>query len=91
MRDEFIPHAEDQPVAVAFTATQLRVTLIDGREIATPLAWYPRLADATDEERAAVEFSFDGLHWPLLDEDLSVAGMLRGVRPPDQRTGAVTR
>lgn len=91
MRDDFIPQAEDQPVAAAFTETQLRVTLIDGREIATPLAWYPRLTDATDEERAAVEFSFDGVHWPLLDEDLSVAGMLRGVRPPDLRKDSVTR
>jgi hypothetical protein len=91
MHDEFIPHAEDQPVAVAFTDVQLRVTLSDGREIATPLAWYPRLAEASDAERAEVEFSFDGVHWPLLDEDLSVAGMLRGVRPPDLRKDSVSR
>lgn len=90
MSDEFIPHAEDQPVAVAFTETQLRVTLNDGREIATPLTWYPRLADASAAERAEVEFSFDSVHWPLLDEDLSVAGMLRGVRPPDPKKDNLT-
>lgn len=91
MNDQFIPQEEDRPVAVAFTETQLRVTLNDGREIATPLAWYPRLADASDNERAEVEFSFDGVHWPLLDEDLSVAGMLRGVRPPDPHKNSSAR
>lgn len=91
MRDDFIPQEEDQPVAVTFTETHLRVTLVDGREIATPLNWYPQLADASNAERAQVEFSFDGVHWPLLDEDLSVAGMLRGVRPPDPRQDPVTR
>ncbi len=60
----------------------LRVQLQDGREISTPLDWYPRLIGATDAQRNKVEFSLSGVYWPDLDEDLSVAGMLRGVRPP---------
>jgi hypothetical protein len=63
----------------------LRTRLKDGREIATPLEWYPTLMAATSEQRANVELSLSGIHWPDLDEDLSVAGMLRGVRPPQHR------
>ncbi|WP_119068964.1 DUF2442 domain-containing protein [Aggregatilinea lenta] len=75
------PREEDRPVAVETTSDMLRVTLADGRIIATPLNWYPRLANATPEQRAVFELSRGGVHWPDLDEDLSVAGMLRGNRP----------
>jgi len=64
--------------AVEFTATELVVTLRDGRRIATPLDWYPRLKGASDAQRANFEIMPMGIHWPDLDEDLSVAGMLRG-------------
>ncbi len=67
-----------QPVSVAFTADELVVTLADGRRIATPLAWYPRLRDATPAQRDHFELMAMGIHWPELDEDLGVAGMLRG-------------
>lgn len=63
----------------------LRVTLRDGRVIATPLDWYPRLAEATPDQLANVELGLSGVHWPDLDEDLSIDGMLRGVRPPAPR------
>jgi hypothetical protein len=66
--------------AVEFTATELVVTLIDGRRIATPLDWYPRLQRASVDERARYEIMPMGIHWPLLDEDLSIAGMLKGRR-----------
>ena len=66
--------------AVEFTATELVVTLADGRKIATPLAWYPRLRDASEQQRANYEIMPMGIHWPDLDEDLSVAGMLKGRR-----------
>ena len=56
--------------------------LADGRRVVTPLWWYPRLLAATPEERAEVELSPFGLHWPRIDEDLSVAGMLRGAKAP---------
>lgn len=76
------PREEDRPIAVTFDEGMLRVQLQDGREIATPLEWYPALIDANDEQRNNVELSLSGIHWPDLDEDLSIAGMLRGIRPP---------
>jgi hypothetical protein len=66
--------------AVEFTASELVVTLADGRKIATPLDWYPRLAKASDAERMNFEIMAMGIHWPGLDEDLSIAGMLQGRR-----------
>jgi hypothetical protein len=69
-----------RPVSVSFTEVSLVVELADGRSIATPLAWYPRLAGATQEQRQNVELAPLGLHWPDLDEDLSIAGMLAGRR-----------
>jgi hypothetical protein len=66
--------------AVEFTATELVVTLADGRKIATPLDWYPRLKRASTQQRANFEIMPMGIHWPDLDEDLSVAGMLKGRR-----------
>ena len=66
--------------SVAFTATELVVTLVDGRKIATPLEWYPRLGQASSAERQNYEIMPMGIHWPDLDEDLSIAGMLKGQR-----------
>jgi hypothetical protein len=67
-----------RPVSVAFTTNELVVTLADGRRIATPLDWYPRLRDANAAARAHFELMAMGVHWPELDEDLGIAGMLRG-------------
>ncbi len=64
--------------SVEFTATELVVTLADGRRIATPLDWYPRLLGATAAQRAHFEIMPMGIHWPEIDEDLSIAGMLKG-------------
>ncbi len=69
-----------KPRAVEFTASDLVVTLADGRKIATPLDWYPRLQQASNADRANYEVMPMGIHWPSLDEDLSVAGMLKGQR-----------
>jgi hypothetical protein len=66
--------------SVEFTATELVVTLGDGRRIATPLDWYPRLKSAANAERMNYEIMSMGIHWPALDEDLSIAGMLQGRR-----------
>jgi hypothetical protein len=71
-----------RPSAVAFTSTELVVTLADGRRITTPLDWYPRLKSATAAQRANFEIMPMGIHWPDIDEDLSVAGMLKGNRAP---------
>jgi hypothetical protein len=69
-----------QARAVEFTASELVVTLIDGRKIATPLDWYPRLLSASAAERANYEIMPMGIHWPDIDEDLSIVGMLKGQR-----------
>ena len=66
--------------SVECTATELIVTLRDGRRIATPLDWYPRLKNASPAQRANIEIMPMGLHWPDVDEDLSIAGMMRGQR-----------
>jgi hypothetical protein len=65
---------------VSFTEDTLAVDLIDGRIIVVPLAWYPRLLDATPEQRQnwLVSGAGFGIHWPDIDEDLSTAGLLRG-------------
>jgi len=76
-----------RPVAVAFASDELVVTLADGRKIATPLAWYPRLRDASASARGHFELMAMGIHWPELDEDLGIAGMLRG-RPAVDRCHA---
>lgn len=66
------------PKAVRFDEDTLWVSLSDGRTIAAPLAWFPRLLEAAPEQRAQVEPSKGGLHWDALDEDISVAGLLAG-------------
>jgi uncharacterized protein (DUF433 family) len=58
-----------KPRAVEFTASELVVTLADGRRIATLLAWYPRLQRASVAERADYEIMRMGIHWPAIDED----------------------
>jgi Protein of unknown function (DUF2442) len=67
-----------RPVSVAFTTDELVVTLADGRRIATPLKWYPRLRDAGIAARERFELMPMGIHWREIDEDLGIAGMLRG-------------
>jgi hypothetical protein len=58
----------------------LVVSLSDGRSITVPLSWYPRLQEASSSERGQFELigAGVGIHWPLLDEDLSVEGLLQG-------------
>ena len=65
---------------VAVTDDTLAVELADGRAISLPLAWYPHLAGATTQERDNWRLigGGEGIHWPDLDEDLSVAGLLAG-------------
>ncbi len=67
-------------VEVAITEDTLAVDLEDGRSIAVPIGWYPRLAHGTPEERARYEIAGAGygIHWPDLDEDVGVEGMLLG-------------
>ena len=68
-------------MSVRFSAQDLVVQLEDGRSISMPLNWYPKLLLASHDARMNYEISPLGVHWPELDEDLSVAGMLTGRRP----------
>jgi hypothetical protein len=74
-------------ITVSVTDEELIVTLKDGRKVSTPLSWFPRLANATPRQRGNWELIADGegIHWPDLDEDLSVAGLLRGTMAPGGR------
>ncbi len=76
----FMAIKQRQPLAtnISFDSDSLRVRLSDGREIAAPLEWFPRLRDATPEQRANWRLIGKGvgIHWEDLDEDLSVAGLL---------------
>ena len=76
---------DSRPVQVLCDSEYLNVTLADGREIRTPLWWYPRLANATPTARAVIELMPMGMHWPEIDEDISVASMLRGAKAPGAR------
>jgi hypothetical protein len=69
---------DERPVGAEVREGRLWVTLADGRVIAAPLAWYPILHRATPDQQARVELSGGGMHWPEIDEDISVRGMLRG-------------
>lgn len=61
---------------------RLTVDLMDGRSISVPVAWFPRLAAGTTEQRQNWELcgAGYGIHWPELDEDLSTEGLLRGAK-----------
>ena len=65
-------------IDVAVSDALLRVTLADGRELAAPLEWFPRLRDATPEQRQHWRLigRGHGIHWPDVDEDISVRGLL---------------
>lgn len=66
------------PKYVTFDEDSFWVELSDGRMIGVPLAWYPRLLNATPGQLADYELSPRGIHWDALDEDVSVEGILAG-------------
>jgi hypothetical protein len=67
--------------SVEFDDDMMRVTFTDGRVLGVPLTWFPVLRAATAKQRAQCEIAGGGisLHWPHLDEDLSIAGLMAGV------------
>ena len=67
-------------MAVECTDDELRVSLTDGRTLSVPVAWFPRLAHASPAQRTDYELLGDGqgIHWPGVDEDISVMGLLAG-------------
>jgi hypothetical protein len=69
---------------VTVTEHELAVALTDGRTIVVPVAWYPRLVNATAEQRSNWELAGAGygIHWPDIDEDVSTEGLLHGHAAP---------
>jgi hypothetical protein len=70
------------PVGTACDNDNLTVQFKDRRVLRAPLWWYPRLSNATPEGRARVELSPMGVHWPNIDECISIASILRGQKAP---------
>jgi hypothetical protein len=82
------------PLAVGLSVTEdtLTVELVDGRSIAVPLAWYPRLLHATAAERNDWRLIArgEGVHWSALDEDIGVEALLAG-RPSAESQASLQR
>ncbi|WP_320195943.1 DUF2442 domain-containing protein [Agrobacterium rosae] len=79
--DDAYPES-DRPVEAWCDPHEVHVRLADGRHVSTPLWWYPRLLNATPAQRNTVELMLAGVHWPEVDEDLSIDGMLKGRKAP---------
>ena len=79
--------ADERVAGVEVTEDTLTVALMDGRSISVPLAWYPRLLNASQAERENWQLAGGGygIHWPDVDEDLSTEGLLRGAPAPRQK------
>ncbi len=79
--------ADERVQNVNFTEETISVDLMDGRTITVPLAWYPRLLNATSDQRENWQICGGGygIHWDEIDEDLSTEGMLRGAPAPSSR------
>jgi hypothetical protein len=84
------PNPGERITDVHLDTHTLSVSLADGRTISAPLAWFPRLLHATEEQRSNWQISGGGfgIHWPLIDEDLSSSGLLRGAPASQHRKGA---
>lgn len=79
-------------VDVKVTQDELTVQLEDGRTLAVPLVWYPRLLHASKEERSRWRLIGHGvgIHWPSVDEDISIEGLLAG-RPSNESQESLKR
>ncbi len=80
---DVVPHATQ----VECTSEELVVSLSDGRVLSVPLVWFPRLAHATSEQLSNFELlgEGEGIHWPEVDEDISVLGLLEGRKSVEYR------
>jgi Protein of unknown function (DUF2442) len=80
MNSSTVEVRETFATAVVVSEDTLSAELADGRTIAVPLAWYPRLMNATVEERGGWRLigGGRGIHWPAIDEDVSIANLLNG-------------
>ena len=73
-----LPDTDARAKEISFSEDEFTVTLADGRRLSVPLAWFPRLLHATRDQLEHHEFldGGAGIHWPDLDEDISVASLL---------------
>lgn len=83
-------NTEPLAVEVAFDGERFRVALEDGRELSVPIEWFPRLRKATSAQRRNWRLigHGEGIHWPDVDEDVSVLGLLAGFGDLTKRTAA---
>lgn len=88
MNSSAVETREALAVDVTVSDDTLAVELADGRTVAAPLAWYPRLAHATPAERGSWRLigGGRGIHWPAVDEDISVANLLAGQPSAESQT-----
>lgn len=79
MRTSTFKESESLAVSVRFEKDKMHVRLRDGREISVPLGWFPRLKEATAKQRRTWRLVGNGvgIHWPELDEDISVSALLK--------------
>jgi len=85
-----VNNIEPLAVEVKVGEYELLVDLVDGRRISAPLAWFPRLLHASAQQRSEFELIGDGegIHWPAVDEDISVRGLVLGYPSVEYRKGA---
>ena len=85
------PSVDPRAIQVSFSEDELSVELADGRRVSVPLAWFPRLRHASADQRSNWRLLGEGqgIHWPDIDEDLSVEGLLRGTVAPGASKRAV--
>lgn len=78
--DSLVFRVAPRAMSVVCSDDELRVSLTDGRWLSVPIAWFPRLAHASPAERANYELmgGGEGIHWPGVDEDISVVGLIAG-------------
>ncbi len=84
----FTAHTEAIAQSVRVTEDTLTVDLVDGRSISVPLAWFPRLSHGSPSERRnwSLIGGGEGIHWPDLDEDISVESLLAGRRSGESKS-----
>ncbi len=85
------PSVDPRAIQVSVSEDELSVELADGRRVSVPLAWFPRLLHASADQRSNWRLLGEGqgIHWPDLDEDLSVEGLLRGTVAPGASKRAI--
>ena len=83
-------NTEPLAASVSFDADVFRVAVEDGRELSVPIEWFPRLLDAAASQRDNWRLigRGEGIHWPEIDEDISVLGLLAGFGDTTKRVAA---